>query len=121
MLTRTELLDQAARLRRDAITATPGRVAHIVDARIARLLQLPDAPDLPDDLTEAEQVVVDITEQFLIDVHGISDAQFARLGEHYSNEEQIAIMFHLAFADGFSKLSKVQPDSADLIELEETS
>ena len=116
MLTRTELLDQATSLRRDAADTTPGRVSELIDRRVAQLLQLPGAVGLPDDLDEAEQLVVDLTEQFLIDVHGITDAQFAALSEHYSNEDQVAIMFHLAFADGFGKLSKVHADSADVID-----
>ena len=31
----------------------------------------------------------------------------ARLGEHYSPAEVVAIMFRLAFADGFTKLRRV--------------
>lgn len=116
MLTRTPLLDQASELRRDAAGRTPGRVADLVDRRVAQLLQLPSAAPLPDDLEPGEQVVIDIVEQFMIDVHGITDAQFARLGEHYTSAEQVAIMFHLAFADGFAKLGKVHPESATLIE-----
>lgn len=116
MLMRTELLDQAARLRRDAVEAAPGRVADVIDAQVGAQLELPDAPAMPDGLTEAEEVVVDLTEQFLVDVHAISDARFARLGDHYSPGEQIAIMFHLAFADGFAKLSKVHPESSGVVQ-----
>ena len=118
MLTHTELLDQANRLRRQAVVAAPGRTAGLVETRVAQLLRSPTAGQLPDDLTEGEQLVVDLTEQFLIDVLGITDAQFARLGEYWSEADQIAIMFQLAFADGFAKLAKVHPDAIELLSLD---
>ena len=58
-------------------------------------------------LDAAEQAVVALTEQFLIDAHGIDDALVARLAEHYTPAELIAIMFQLAFADGFTKFRRV--------------
>ena len=113
----TPLLDQASDLRRDAAERVPGRLAELIDRRVAQLLRLDSDANPPGDaaadaageepLDDAEQVVIDLVEQFLIDVHGITDAGFARLNEHYTSEEQVAIMFHLALADGFAKLRKV--------------
>lgn len=79
----------------------------LIDARVRSLLGVEDVSTLPADLTEAERVAVDIAEQFVVDVHGISDEQFCRLGEHFSPAEQVAIMFHLACVDGFGKLERV--------------
>lgn len=109
MLTNTPLLEQADALRRDAAGRTPGRLAELIDTRVAQLVGVA-APGvrLPDDLTAAEQCVIDIVEQFLVDVHGITDRQFAGLSDHFSHSEQMAIMFHLALADGFAKLERVQ-------------
>lgn len=100
------LADQAAGFRADARDRVPGRLAELIEDRVARLLGVGDRR-LPDDLTEAEQVVIDLTEQFLVDVHGITDPGFARLSEHYAAEEQVAIVFHLALVDGFTKLAAV--------------
>ncbi len=104
----TPLLEQATRLRRDAANRTPGRLAELIDARVAQLVGTAAAGDrLPDDLSPGEQTVIDLVEQFLVDVHGITDTQFARLGDHYTNAEQVAVMFHLALADGFTKLDRI--------------
>jgi hypothetical protein len=100
------LADQAARFRADARSRVPGRLADLVEARVSRLLGVGDHT-LPDDLTDAERVVIDVAEQFLVDVHGLTDAQFARLSDHYTPAEQVAIVFHLALVDGFTKLDAV--------------
>lgn len=110
-LARTPLLDQAAAFRAEASAAVPGRVAALIDARVAQLLRLDAAPaSLPDDLDPGEQVVVDLVEQFMVDVHGVTDERFARLGAHFTAAETVAIMFHLALVDGFAKLARVSGD-----------
>ena len=101
------LAAEAARFRADARSRVPGRLADLIDARVTRLLGVDPEACLPDDLTEAERVVVDVAEQFLVDVHGLTDAAFARLSDHYTAAEQVAIVFHLALADGFTKLDAV--------------
>lgn len=104
----TPLLEQASELRRDAADRAPGRLAELIDTRVAQLVGTADVGvTLPDDVSPAEQVVIDLVEQFLVDVHGITDAQFAGLTDHYTNAEQMAIMFHLALADGFAKLDLI--------------
>jgi hypothetical protein len=108
MLANTPLLEQARDLRRDAARRCPGRVAELVDVRVAQLVgTAPAGTRLPDDLTAGEQTVIDVVEQFLVDVHGITDGQFARLSDHYRHDEQVAILFHLALVDGFTKLDRV--------------
>ena len=101
------LADEAARFRADARSRVPGRVAELIDCRVTRLLGVDPDAYLPDDLTEAERVVIDVAEQFLVDVHGLTDSGFARLSEHYTPAEQVAIVFHLALVDGFTKLDSV--------------
>lgn len=108
MLTTTPLLDQALEFRRDASQRVPGRLAEIIDGRLGE-------GSVPDDLDEAERVVLDLAEQFVLDAHAITDARFARLSEFYTPADQVAILFHLALADGFTKLARVQPETADLL------
>ncbi len=96
-----------ASLRADAAAACPGRTAPIIAARVQQLVTGEGSLDAFGELDEAEQVVVELAEQFLLDVHGISDALVARLGLHYTPAEQIALMFQLAFADGFTKFRQV--------------
>lgn len=108
MLVNTPLLEQANTLRRDAADSVPGRLAVLIETRVGQLVgnSSPTA-GLPDDLSPGELLVLDVVEQFLIDVHGITDERFARLTEHYSPDEQVSIMFHLALVDGFAKLDRV--------------
>lgn len=103
------LTDQAERLRADTRLRVPGRLDELIEARVAQLLGAPGAgAGLPDDLTPAETVAIEVAEQFVVDVHGITDERFARLGEHFSPAEQVAIVFHLALTDGFTKLRVVE-------------
>jgi benzoate membrane transport protein len=53
------------------------------------------------------ELVVAIAEQFLLDAHGIDDSMVAALGAHFTPAEQVAIMFHLALADGFTKFDRI--------------
>ncbi|MFN3258153.1 MAG: hypothetical protein ACE37B_20940 [Ilumatobacter sp.] len=108
----TTLLQQAAEFRRDASERVPGRLAPLIELRIRQLLGLDvdldiDGAALPDDLTDAERLVIDLTEQFVIDVHGITDERFSMMSAFFSPGEQVAILFHLALTDGFVKLDGV--------------
>ena len=104
----TTLLQQATEFRRDASERVPGRLASLIELRVRQLLGLEVVgAAFPDDLTDAERLVIDITEQFVIDVHGITDERFFALSAFFSPGEQVAILFHLALTDGFAKLDGV--------------
>jgi hypothetical protein len=104
---RAGLADQLAQLRSDTADECPGRTAALIDARIGQLIIGSGSLHGFAPLGVAEETVVAIAEQFALDVHGIDDALMARLGEHFTSAEQVAIMFHMAFADGFTKLRRV--------------
>ena len=104
---RAPLGGQVDDLRADAAGSAPGRTAALITARVEQLVAGEGslAPFGP--LTPAEQVVVDITDQFLLDAHGIDDGLMASLGQHYTAAEQVGLLFHLALADGFAKFGRV--------------
>jgi len=52
-------------------------------------------------------MVVDMAEQFVLDVHSVSDEQFAALRAHYQTPEILAMLFEMALNDGINKLEKV--------------
>ncbi len=104
---RTGLADQLAQLRGDTAQACPGRSAALIEARIGQMITGVGSLAVFGPLDAAEETVVAVAEQFALDVHGIDDALMARLGEHYAPAEQVAIMFRMAFADGFTKLRRV--------------
>lgn len=111
---RPTLVEAAAAFRDRSAGAVPGRLAALLADRVARLHGDPDAPLPPADLTDAERVVLDVAEQFVVDVHGLTDPAFARLRDHLGDDEIVAIMFHLACLDGFGKLDSVAaPARAD--------
>jgi hypothetical protein len=101
------LSPQLSSLRDDVARECPGRTAAIIAARAQQIITGTGSLDRFGALDAAEQAVVDLAEQFLVDVHGIGDALMARLGQHYSPGEQIAIMFQLALADGFTRFGRV--------------
>jgi len=104
---RTGLADQLAQLRGDTAQECPGRSAALIEARIGQMITGEGSMASFGPLDAAEETVVAVAEQFALDVHGIDDALMARLGEHYTPAEQVAIMFRMAFADGFTKLRRV--------------
>jgi len=85
--------------------ACPGRSGAIIDGAIRGVLGLPHSST--GELDAAESVVHDIAEQFVLDVHGVSDEQFARLKNHFTEPEIVAMLFRMALADGLGKLEKV--------------
>lgn len=101
------LAPKLAALRGDAAAECPGRTADLIQTRATQLITGAGDLDAFGELDAGEQTVVALTEQFLIDAHGIDDDLVARLGEHYTPAEQIAIMFQLAFADGFTKFRRI--------------
>jgi hypothetical protein len=103
----------AERLRSDARDACPGRTAAIITARVEGLITGSGSLAAFAPLTDAEEALVAVVEQFVIDPHGMDDATFGRLGRSYETADQVAMLFHLALADGFTKLSTVLADPSD--------
>jgi len=110
-----ELGTRVEGLRRAAAEACPGRCAELISARVAQLLGTADVDELEQarairnwhgdaSFDEAERTLLEIVEQFIIDVHGVSDEQFERLRLHHSDKELMALLYHLALEDGFTKL-----------------
>jgi hypothetical protein len=104
---RPQLAEMVRDLRGKADAGAPGRTAALVSERVRQMVTGRGSMESFGRLDPAEQAVVDVTEQFLIDAHGVDDSLMARLGEHYTPAEQVAIMFHLALADGFTKFQHV--------------
>ncbi len=98
-------------LRSKTTAACPGRTAQLIKACSRSLLGL--AHDRVDyaTLDTAERLVVDIAEQFVLDVHSVTDEQFAALREHYETPEILAMLFEMALNDGFNKMEKVSIDT----------
>ena len=101
----TSLQDKAA-------TACPGRTAELIRACTRNLLGLGSERVDYAGLSPAERKVVDLAEQFVLDVHSVTDEQFAALREHYETPEILAMLFQMAMNDGFNKLEKVSLDSS---------
>lgn len=102
----SELDDDVTRLRAEAAACVPGRVAELIEQRVLQLHGL-DAAQLPSDLAAGERVALDVAEQFVVDVHGLTDAQVAAMSGYFSDAERLAIMFHLSLVDGFAKLRRL--------------
>lgn len=88
-----------------AEAACPGRTADVITNAVRGALGL--STESIGELSPAETVVHLIAEQFVIDVHGVSDAQFAELKTHFDEPQIVAMLFRMALADGLGKLEKV--------------
>ncbi len=99
--------EQVEALRTGAAAAAPGRTAELIAARAAQMISGVGSLEPFGALSAAEQLVVEITDRFLFDAHAIDDSLFAGLGEHYTPAEQVGLLFHLALADGFTRMSRV--------------
>jgi len=102
-----ELAGQIEAMRREAALATPGRTGELISLRAQQMVTGVGSSNDLGPLTDAEQLVVAIAEQFLLDAHGIDDGMVAALGQYFTPAEQVAIMFHLALADGFTKFDRI--------------
>lgn len=98
-------------LKTKAAVACPGRTAELIKMSTRALLGLSDERVDYADLSPAERQVVDLAEQFVLDVHSVTDEQFAALREHYETPEILAMLFQMALNDGFTKMEKVSLDS----------
>lgn len=107
----THLSPYVASLKEKAATACPGRTAELIRNCTRGLLGLSGERVDYAGLSPAERQVVDLAEQFVLDVHSVSDEQFAALREHYETPEILAMLFQMALDDGFNKMEKVSLDS----------
>ena len=108
-------------LRRDARAGAPGRSAALITARVEQIVNGHGTLDGFGTLSDGEQVVLAVTEQFLLDAHAIDDSMIGALSRHYSPADLVAIMFHLALVDGFTKFNRVfdaQPEIEPETEIE---
>jgi len=86
--------------------ANKSKVANILaaagldEAKVGRLARWAEDPAF----TDAERAVLAVAEQFVIDVHGVSDADFARLADHLSPPECVGFTVALGLFDGASRL-----------------
>ena len=94
-------------LRRDARAGAPGRSAALITARVEQIVNGHGTLDGFGTLSDGEQAVLAVTEQFLLDAHAIDDSMIGALSQHYAPADLVAIMFHLALVDGFTKFNRV--------------
>ena len=106
---RPPLASKIDNLSRNAAAAAPGRTGELARIRVRQLLGV-GHETMPTDLSSAELAAMAVVEQFIIDVHGLDDATFAALAEHYTPAEQMGLLFHLALLDGFTRLQIVADD-----------
>jgi hypothetical protein len=100
-------------LRRMAAAACPGRTAALVEARVAQVLSAPTSVD--DDIaivartragtTPAEEVLLDVVEVFVADVHAVTDEMFDTLRPWFTEPEIVALLMHAGLCDGFGRSS----------------
>lgn len=102
---RSPLGEQVAELCSDAAAAAPGRTALIITARVEQLICGRGSLTAFEPLSPAEAVVMEVTDRFLADAHAIDDDLMHELSQHYSPDEQVGLLFHLAMADGFTRLA----------------
>jgi alkylhydroperoxidase family enzyme len=55
----------------------------------------------------AEQACIGLAEQYTIDAHGVDDAQMARVADHLSPPEVVALVCALATFDGMARLRAI--------------
>lgn len=107
LATRPSIASLVGSLRSDAQLECPGRTAELITVRLHQIVDGSGSLQSFGELSAAERAVVAVAEQFVLDVHGIDDSLIGELGVHFSAAEQVAIMFHLALADGFVKFNRV--------------
>lgn len=103
----THLSPHVEALRSKAKAACPGRTAELIATCTRGLLGLTAERIDAATLSPAERLVVDLAEQFVLDVHSVTDEQFAALRGHYDTPEILAMLFEMALNDGFNKMEKV--------------
>src|SRR5262245_20219869 len=81
----------------------PARTAGLDEGKIAQLERWPTAPEF----TAAERACLAYAEQFVLDAHGISDAQAAAVTSHLTPAGLVALTEALALFEGFARLRLV--------------
>lgn len=77
----------------------PARAAGLDEAKIALLTRWPTAPAF----TDAERTCLGYAEQFVLDVHGITDPQAAEVTAHLTPAGLVALTEALALFEGFAR------------------
>jgi alkylhydroperoxidase family enzyme len=101
----------------EAKQPTLHRVASLIELQVAQLLGLEREESAlgekmkswysSPEFSEGEKAILEITEQFVLDVHSVTDEQFEKLRKYFSTPDILAMLFHVALCDGFGKLEKV--------------
>ncbi len=63
------------------------------------------SPEESDDLTQRERAALEYADKLSIAHHDIDDALFARLAEHFTEEEIVELGAHIAFCIGFGRVA----------------
>jgi alkylhydroperoxidase family enzyme len=81
----------------------PARAAGLEESKIAMLERWPTAPAF----TVAERACLAYAEQFVLDAHGVTDAQAADVTEHLGAAGLVALTEALALFEGFARFRQV--------------
>ena len=118
---RPELGEQLRSLVTKSAARLPGRLDALMTARVEQLRgrevgdnqlgEMARQSATHPDLSVGERAVVALTEQFVIDVRGLTSGGFDLVNEFYSVEEVAAISFRLALLEGMSKIESLFADS----------
>ena len=65
----------------------------------------PPRPEESDDLTERERSALEYADKLSIAHHAVDDALFARLREHFTEEEIVELGAHIGFCLGFGRVA----------------
>ena len=82
-----------------ATRTRPAITAGLTEEMLARLHEWPTAECFSD----SHRAALGYAEQFVLDPHGVDDAMRARLREHLSSSETVALTEALALFDGFTR------------------
>ena len=100
----THLAPFIDKLRGQASSTAPGRTASLIELQVAQLLGLERAESAlseklknwysSPEFTDGEKAILEITEQFVLDVHSVTDEQFEKLRKYFSTPDILAMLFH---------------------------
>ena len=78
------------------------RLLELCRARVAQILGDGTAEDVAA-LTECERACLRLTDKFVLDPHGVGDADAAAVAKHLSPAAMVALIEALALFDGFTR------------------